>query len=99
MKDWPPSNYPLSIAFMLLVAIVVTLSIGDQKSVEDLAIYAYYFLVVGVIIRFFEIALPDGALQKFSSLIMGSADYINRHITKSINLDILKLDKMLKGCT
>lgn len=59
MENWPPSNYPIFLALILLVATAVTLSMGDEQMAEDLAIYAYYFLVLGVTIRFLEFTLPD----------------------------------------
>ncbi len=45
-------------ALILLAATAVTLSMGDKKRAEDYAIYAYYFLVLGVGIRFLEFTLP-----------------------------------------
>lgn len=57
--DWPPSNYPIFFAIVLLVATAVTLAMGGEALAEELAIYAYYLLVVGVVIRFFELALPE----------------------------------------
>ncbi|HEX7627645.1 MAG TPA: hypothetical protein VF354_01820 [Candidatus Methanoperedens sp.] len=59
MNDWPPSNYPILIALMLLAVTALTLAIGDDKLADNLAIYAYYLLVIGVAIRFFELALPS----------------------------------------
>ncbi len=40
---------------------------GDEKRAEQLAIYAYYMLVVGVAIRFFELALPENTLKRLNS--------------------------------
>jgi len=37
---------------MLIAVTAATLAIGDEKLAERLAIYAYYFLVIGVAIRF-----------------------------------------------
>jgi len=56
---WPPSNYPIFLALVLLAATAVTLAMGDEKRAEELAIYAYYLLVLGVVIRFFELSLPE----------------------------------------
>lgn len=95
-KIQTPSNYPIFIALMLLAYTAATLATGDEKRAEELAIYAYYFLVIGVIIRFLELALPGNILQKFRSSIMYSTDYINRYVMKSINLNMLKLDEIPK---
>lgn len=64
MKDWPPSNYPIFLALLLLAATAVTLAMGDEPRAENLAIYAYYLLVIGVTIRFFELSLPESTLQR-----------------------------------
>jgi len=64
MNDWPPSNYPILIALMLLAVTALTLAIGDDKLAQDLAIYAYYLLVTGVIIRIFQLVLPKDTLHK-----------------------------------
>jgi len=57
--NWPLSNYPIFIALILLVVTAVTLSMGDEKQAEDYAIYAYYFLVLGVGMRFLEFTVPE----------------------------------------
>ena len=64
MKDWPISNYPFFSALVLLAATAITLAAGDEPHAEELAIYAYYFLVIGVVIRFFELTLPENTLRK-----------------------------------
>ncbi len=61
---WPPSNYPIFLALVLLAATAVTLAMGDEPRAEELAIYAYYLLVIGVAIRFFELALPENTLMR-----------------------------------
>jgi hypothetical protein len=66
-SDWPPSNYPIFLALVLLVATAVTLAMGDEARAENLAIYAYYLLVIGVAIRFLEISLPDDTAKKIKS--------------------------------
>jgi len=68
-NEWPLSNYPIFMALVLLAATAVTLAMGNEPRAENLAIYAYYLLVIGVTIRFFELALPDRVknfLTKFS---------------------------------
>ena len=57
--NWPLSNNPIFIALILLVATAVTLAMGDEKLAEDYAIYAYYFLVLGVSLRFLEFTVPE----------------------------------------
>jgi hypothetical protein len=49
---------------VLLAATAVTLARGEEKRAEELAIYAYYLLVIGVVIRFFEFSLPENALVR-----------------------------------
>ena len=63
-EGWPPSNYPIFLALVLLAATAVTLAMGDEKRAEELAIYAYYLLVIGVAIRFFELSLPENTLTR-----------------------------------
>lgn len=58
-ENWPLSNYPIFLALILLVATAVTLSMGDEHRAENFAIYAYYFLVLGVAIRFLEFTISD----------------------------------------
>jgi hypothetical protein len=41
---------------------------GDEKRAEELAIYAYYLLVIGVTIRFFELALPENTLVRLGAV-------------------------------
>ncbi|WP_135611754.1 hypothetical protein [Methanococcoides sp. AM1] len=66
-SNWPPSNYPIFLALVLLAATAVTLAMGDETRAESLAIYAYYLLVIGVTIRFLEISLPDDTPEKLRS--------------------------------
>ena len=67
--NWPTSNYPIFFALVLLAATAITLSMGNEPHAEELAIYAYYLLVIGVTIRFFELALPDRFHQKFDVIL------------------------------
>ena len=67
-NNWPPSNYPIFLALVLLAATAVTLAMGDETQAEELAIYAYYFLVIGVGIRFFELALPENSIDRVASI-------------------------------
>ncbi len=60
-ENWPLSNYPIFIALILLADTAVTLSMGDEKQAEDLAIYAYYFIVLGVGIRFLEFTVTTNS--------------------------------------
>ncbi|ABE53087.1 hypothetical protein [Methanococcoides burtonii] len=66
-SNWPPSNYPIFLALVLLAATAVTLAMGNESRAENLAIYAYYLLVIGVTIRFLEISLPDNTPEKLRS--------------------------------
>ena len=67
--NWPISNYPIFFALVLLAATAITLSMGNEPHAEEFAIYAYYLLVIGVTIRFFELALPDRFHQKFNVIL------------------------------
>jgi hypothetical protein len=66
--NWPLSNYPIFIALIFLVATAVTLAMGDEKLAEDYAIYAYYFIVLGVGIRFLEFTVPG---KMWSGVVKG----------------------------
>jgi hypothetical protein len=66
MNDWPPSNYPISIALMLLVFTSAAIVIGDEQVAEELTIYAFYFLVTGIVIRFIELSLSEEALKRLT---------------------------------
>lgn len=56
--DWPPSNYPILAAILLLMATAVSLAAGmSEDYANQLAIYAYYFLVIGISIRFIELGV------------------------------------------
>ncbi len=96
MKDWPPSNYPILIAFMLLLATAATLAIGDEKRAEELAIYAYYLLVIGVAIRFFELALPEGTLQRLSPAKKRISGFIKKHPKEKTGNYIQNIGGMLR---
>jgi hypothetical protein len=77
-SDWPPSNYPIFLALVLLFATAVTLAMGDEPLAEDLAIYAYYLLVIGVSIRFFELALPDDTPDKLKRIAKSGLDLADK---------------------
>ena len=78
-SSWPLSNYSIFLALMLLAATAATLAIGDEKRAEELAIYAYYFLVIGVAVRFFELVLPESTLQKLSQASKHITSFIKQH--------------------
>jgi len=93
-SSWPSSNYPIFIVLMLLVATAATLVIGDEKRAEELAIYAYYFLVIGVLIRFFELALPERTLQKLNQDMKQISGFIKQHALVVIQKTGLMLKKL-----
>ncbi len=97
MNDWPPSNYPILIALMLLAVTALTLAIGDDKLAQDLAIYAYYLLVTGVVIRFFELALPKYSLQKHNPPDMKRISLFSNSIKNHGLLFIRNMGIMLKN--
>lgn len=78
-NNWPPSNYPIFLALVLLAATAVTLAMGDETQAEELAIYAYYFLVIGVGIRFFELALPENSINRLTSAYGYVTGSIKKH--------------------
>lgn len=93
--NWPTSNYPIFFALVLLAATAITLSMGNEPQAEELAIYAYYLLVIGVTIRFFELALPDRFHNKFNMILhriayhFGKIKYFSRFVplvTQKIDL-------------
>ena len=64
MDNWPLSNYPILMALLLLVATALSLGLGGSEAyANQLAIYAYFLLVIGVAIRFFELTLPETFIQ------------------------------------
>ncbi|VVB53805.1 Uncharacterised protein [uncultured archaeon] len=93
MDDWPPSKYTFLIALMLLTVTAATIAIGDENLAENITIYAYYFLVLGVIIRFFELSLPEDTMQRLNPAkerISVVSDFIKYHGLKFIgNMDII----------
>ena len=84
-NNWPPSNYPIFLALVLLAATAVTLAMGDEPQAEELAIYAYYFLVIGVGIRFFELALPENSINRLTSAYVFVTESIKKHSYIIIN--------------
>lgn len=88
MNEWPPSNYPFLIALMLFAATAATLALGDAKLAEELAIYAYYLLVIGVAIRFFELLAPEKDLHKPGLARKRNSDYTKRLNPNSKYVDI-----------
>ncbi|CAG1004045.1 MAG: hypothetical protein MPEBLZ_00043 [Candidatus Methanoperedens nitroreducens] len=93
MNDWPPSNYPFLIALLILTVTAVALAIGDDELAENLAIYVYYSLILGIAIRFFELALPEGNMERLNPAkerISVGSDFIGHHGSKFIrNMDII----------
>ncbi|HEY9246509.1 MAG TPA: hypothetical protein VIO11_06655, partial [Candidatus Methanoperedens sp.] len=56
----------------------------------DLAIYAYYFLVMGIAIRFLEFALPENIQRKFADIKIRISDYLDR--SDDINFYLPEMD-------
>jgi len=93
MNDWPPSNYPFLIALLILTVTAVALAIGDEELAENLAIYVYYSLILGIAIRFSELAIPEDTIQRLNPAkerISAGSDFIGHHGSKFIrNMDII----------
>jgi len=101
--DWPPSNYPIFLALVLLVATAVTLALGDESRAEEFSIYAYYLLVIGVPIRFFELSSTDHSLWKIGSAkqrALGLAGKLGRWTGERIPSAIVPTAsrRVLKAC-
>ena len=77
--DWPISNYPILLALFLLIATAITLALGNEPLAEQLAIYAYYLLVIGVTIRFLELTVPDNTLHKITSILLQIMEWKKRN--------------------
>jgi hypothetical protein len=82
-SNWPPSNYPIFLALVLLAATAVTLAMGDETLAENLAIYAYYLLVIGVTIRFLELSLPDNTPEKLRSAMVRVSGFLHGLSTRT----------------
>ncbi len=81
-EKWPLSNYPILLALILLVATAISLGIGESEAyANQLAIYAYFLLVIGVAIRFFELVLPERLVQRLK--INNSKIKRERDVSKS----------------
>lgn len=100
-KGWPPSNYPIFLALVFLAATAVTLALGDELRAEELAIYAYYLLVIGVAIRFFELSLPENTLGLVKVRFLGWMMWcgqrigrINRNIDSKLRLPRIRLPEI-----
>lgn len=51
---WPPSNYPIFLAVLLLLATALALVVGTEETGNEVATVAYFALVVGVVLRVAE---------------------------------------------
>lgn len=58
-EDWPLSNNFILAAILLLLATAGSLVVATEALANQLARYAYYALVVGVLLRFIEMALEE----------------------------------------
>ncbi len=70
-KNWPLSNYPMVMALLLLITTAILLGLGSSENdANQIAIYAYFLLVTGVAIRFFELTLPETLIRKIEERIL-----------------------------
>ncbi|MFZ3169540.1 MAG: hypothetical protein WA130_18155 [Candidatus Methanoperedens sp.] len=70
IENWPLSNYPILLAIMLLVATAISFGLGSSETnANQLAMYAYFLLVIGVAIRFFELTLPETLIKRITEKI------------------------------
>lgn len=79
-RIWQFSNYPVFVALGLLTVSAVILAMSDKKLAENFAIYAYYFLVIGITIRFFELVLPDHTRERLSNAKMHISNWMKQHL-------------------
>ena len=64
MSEWPLSNYPVLMALILMVAVAIELMLGESEAyANQLVIFAYFLLVIGAAVRFFELTLPGALFQ------------------------------------
>lgn len=78
---WPLSNYPILAAILLLIATAAALALGySEEYANQLAIYAYYGLVIGVALRVLEMAVPSDAGTRVKTLFdrVGWGETIDR---------------------
>jgi uncharacterized membrane protein len=47
-------RYPIAVAIFLLILSAITLAQGFEERANLIAIYAYYFLVIGIILLFID---------------------------------------------
>jgi uncharacterized membrane protein len=47
-------RYPIAVAIFLLILSAITLAQGFEERANRIAIYAYYFLVIGIILLFID---------------------------------------------
>ncbi len=94
-EKWPLSNYPILLALILLVATAISSGIGESEAyANQLAIYAYFLLAVGVAVRFFELVLPERVVQRVkinSSKISKSEDKLDffADVTRNVLFSML----------
>ena len=88
VKDWPYSNYPISIAIMLLSATTVALILNDDARAGFFGIQAYNFLIIGAAIRFLELAFSEKINDTFAQTKMHISEDINQQNLKSIGGDL-----------
>ena len=50
----------IAVFMVLLIAAGVCLSVGNRALAEDLAVYAYYFLAAGVIVKLIDFMKSKG---------------------------------------
>ena len=63
------SNYPIFFALILLIAIAITAGIGYYEvDIYLLATYAYFLLMIGLAIRFFELTFFQTLIRKINSI-------------------------------
>jgi acylphosphatase len=97
MKNWPPSNYPIFLALVLLATTAVTLAMGNEPRAESLAIYAYYFLVIGVTIRFFEFALPKNIVERLGAAKMRISAWLKQYVLENKELHPQNIVSLLRA--
>lgn len=57
MKRWPLSNNFVLLSVLLLCATAIGLAVTTESAANRLATYAYYSLVVGVVLRLLELTI------------------------------------------
>lgn len=69
LDEWPLSNNFILAAILLLIVSAFTLAFRTEEQANNYAIWAYYSLVVGVLLRFVEIVVEERLGRDLKSVL------------------------------